>query len=180
MERKIFIALISVLVFGYTCWYILIDYANKSELKTVEQELTVITEKVNHARHAQMDYENIQRKYEADQERLVQERTRFVGRNELSEVTRQLQRFAKTYNLKLMDFSPVLETYFAANPEDKIVSLPIEISVHGTYLDAGKFIENWHQLAFYLIPEEIKIERVDADENQLDVTVMASLYTWNE
>ena len=100
--------------------------------------------------------------------------------SQIRETAAELQRFAKTYNLKLMDFSPVLETYFAANPEDKIVSLPIEISVHGTYLDAGKFIENWHQLAFYLIPEEIKIERVDADENQLDVTVMASLYTWNE
>jgi len=180
LERKIFIVLISLLVLAYTGWYIIVDYSNTSKLKLVDRELAAITKKLNHARHAQNDYANIQKKYESDQKRLIQERTRFVGKDELSEVTRQLQKFAKDFNLKLMDFSPILETYFAANPEDKIISLPIEIAVHGGYLDAGLFVENWHKLSFYLIPEEIEIERIDPDDNQLDVMITASLYTWNE
>ena len=180
MERKIFIGLLSLVVVLFVSWYIFIDYANTNELKKINQEMAIIKAKLQNARHAQADYTNIQKKYEEDQKRLIQERTRFVSKNELSDVTHKLKKFAGQYNLKLMDFSPALATYFATDPNDKIVSLPIEISVYGGYLDAGKFMEDWYKLPFYLIPEEINIERVEPEGNELVTTFTASLYTWNE
>ena len=180
MERKIFIGIIIVFVVSFSLWYILINYANEIELKKVSQELVVINAKLNNARHAQIDYANIQEKFEKDQERLQKERTRFVGKEELSDVTFRLKKFAQKYNLKLMDFAPELENYFAASPDDKIVALPIEIGVHGAYLDVGKFIENWHTLPFYLIPEEIEIKRENDKSNVLVASVTAALYTWND
>lgn len=180
MERKIFIGIVVVFVASFSLWYTMINYANETKLKKVEQELQVINAKLNHARHAQIDYANVQDKFEKDQERLQRERTRFVSKEELSDVTNQLKTFAQKYNLKLMDFSPELENYFAASPDDKIVALPIDIGVHGAYLDVGKFIENWHALPFYLIPEEIKIERENEKSNVLIASITAALYTWND
>lgn len=180
MERKIFIGLVILFVASFSLWYVMVNYANEKELEKVDQELVVINAKLNSARHAQIDYANIQEKFEEDQKRLQKERTRFVGKGELSDVTYRLKAFAQKYNLKLMDFAPELENYFAASPDDKIVALPIQIGVHGAYMDVGKFIENWHTLPFYLIPEEIKIERENDKSNVLIATVTAALYTWNE
>ncbi len=180
MERKIFVGLFALFILSTAAWYIFIDTANSRALKKINQDVDIISAKVKNARHAQMDYSNVQKKYEEDQKRLIQERTRFVNKNDLSDVTYRLQKFAADYQLKLMDFSPELQAYFAASPEDKIVPLPIVISVNGGYLDTGKFLENWYQLPFYLIPEEITIERIEEGGNELKSTTTASLYTWNE
>lgn len=180
MERKIFIALVVLLIAGFTSWYVFIYYANVNELKLIEQKLVMTNTKLDNARHAQIDYANVQKRYETDQKRLEEERTRFVGKAELSDVTYRLKDFAKSYKLQLMDFSPVLENYFAASPDDKIVALPIQIGVHGAYMDIGKFVENWHKLPFYLIPEELKIERENPESNVLVANITAALYTWNE
>jgi len=180
LEKKVFIGITILIFLSYLGWSIMIDSTQQEKLRQVEEQLNDISLKLNRARNAQINLGKIQDKYNQDQKKLAQERTRFVSKNDLSIVTAKLKRFAAAYKLELMDFAPGLDSYFSANPNDKIISLPIDISVNGRYLDIGKFLENWHKLPFYLIAENISIERVEKDSNTLKATVSASLYTWNE
>ena len=104
----------------------------------------------------------------------------YRNKRELYAVKKRLKKVASNYKLVLLCFSPAIEAYFSSSPEDRIVKLPLEITVNGNYLDIGRFLENWHRLPFYLISEEIELKRVEENGNILGATITASLYTWNE
>ncbi len=180
MEKKIFLGLTIFIILGYFGWYILVDSVQQDELRQAETQLNAISVKLNKARSAQMNLKSIQKKYEEDQKKLIRERTRFLNKNELSVVTRKLKRFSTKFKIKLLDFSPGLDSYFGVSPEDKIVSLPIDIMVEGYYLNIGKFLEHWNDLPFYMIPNGVELKRAEPDGNILHATISASLYTWNE
>ena len=82
--------------------------------------------------------------------------------------------------MRLMDFSPAFDSYFSNSKYDRIIALPIELGVEGKYLDVGRFIENWDQLPFYLVADELSIERTEYDPRVLKAQVKSLLYTWNE
>ncbi len=180
MEKKIFLGLTIFIILGYFGWYLFVDSVQQRELQLAETELNTIAAKLNKARSAQMNLQSIQKKYEEDQKRLIRERTRFLNKNELSIVTKKLKFFSSKYKIKLLDFSPGLDSYFGVSPEEKIVSLPIDIMVEGYYLNIGKFLEHWKDLPFYMIPNGVELKRADPDDNMLHAIISASLYTWNE
>lgn len=179
MEKRIFVGLSSVLAVGLLLWYLLIYQAQVSHAETIETEMQTILTKVNNARHAQLNMEEIERKFKQQQNSLNRERTRFIDKKEISSVTVTMNEFSKKYKLKMMDFTSAFDTYFAETEENKIVPLTLVITVHGRYMDIGSFAENWHTLPFYIIAEEIAISRFEEKKNMLEAQITAKLYTWN-
>ncbi len=180
MEKKIFLSLMLLVIVGYAAWYVFVDMRQQDELNKTELKLKAISTKLNKARSAQLNLTSIEKRFEEEQKRLIQERTRFLNKNELSVVTETLKKMASRYKLKLLDFSPGLDSYFGTNPDDKIVALPIDIVVEGYYLDVGKFLEHWQDLPFYMLPNGLELKRANKNENVLHATINGALYTWNE
>jgi len=177
MEKKVFIGLSIIIVSGLALWYLLIYQEQEKNVEQVVIHSEQNLEKLKSAQQAQINIRKIEEKFKAEQSNLNRERTRFIYKDELPKVTTELNDFANEYNLKLMDFTSSFEIYFQDPGEKKIISLPIIVTVHGRYIDIGKFIENWHNLSFYLIADQISIERIEENSNLLEAKITAKLYT---
>lgn len=180
MERKILIALIIFIVVGFLGWKIFIDMGQNTKLKEINSSLELSLRKVQSARYAKLNIDLMQKKYQIEKKNLAKKQARFIKKNDMSQVAKELRIFAEKYDLKLMDFAPLLDTYFSEMKSGRIVTLPINIAIHGRYLQIGKFIENWPQLPFYLIADEIEINRLEKNRNLLRAEIKAKLYAWNE
>lgn len=180
MEKRILIILSAVLFVGFLSWKIFIDNNQARQLKKVNSSLELSLKKVQSARYAKLNLDLIQKRYQIEKKNLAKKQARFIKKDEMSDVASELRRFAERYKLKLMDFAPLLDTYFSEMKSGKIITLPINIAVHGNYLKIGKFIENWPQLPFYLIADEIELNRVEKNHNLLRADIRAKLYAWNE
>ncbi len=180
MERRIFLGLLLFLLVGSITWYIFSYQEQLLETQQAETKLQQILTKVRSARLAQSNMKTIEGQFKNQQINLEKERTRFMNKSDISNVTEKLKKFAVEYKVKLMDFAPRFEEYFTENPNMKIIDLPLEITVHGRYADIGRFIENFNQLPFYLIADELTIERVEEESNELKAQIITKLYTWNK
>ncbi len=180
MEKKLLIGLSLVLAVGFISWSILVDNAQKSELEKFTAQLQESTKRVLSARHAKSNLDQMKTKYQTEKQNLAREQDRFISKDELFDVAKKLKSFAGDYNLKLMDFAPVLDSYFSDMNTGKIITLPINIALHGNYLDIGKFVEDWPELPFYLIADEIEFKRVKENQNLLRADIKVKLYAWNE
>jgi len=179
-ERKIFITLFLLVTAGLVYWYFFVDYKQTQEIEQLNKALGVIIEKVENAKLAKDNIAKLEAEYKIEQKKLLLEKERFVNRNDLSVVTKTLKEYSEQNHLKLMDFAPAFASYFADSTTDKVVTLPIELSVQGKYFDIGRFIEGWEKLPFYLIARELIIERAEPKSNILNAKINAVLYTWNE
>ncbi len=180
MEKRLFILLSILLGVGFLLWYTIVDRSQQNELQSLNRQLEVLSGKVRKARMAQMNMKIMEKKFEAEKRKLEHVKTRFISRNDLTEVTDTLKVFSKKYHLELMDFAPAFDEYFSDTKEKKISTLPISITVEGSYLRIGRFLENWPKLPFYLVAEEVTLERTEKQSNTLSAQINASLYTWNE
>jgi len=180
MGKKIFITLSLSLVLIIGGWILFINHSQGQRLAEVNLQLKIISTKVWNARKAKSSLDLMKTKYEEEQKNLIKEQTRFINKNNLSLVAEKLQIFAKKNNLKLMDFAPLLDSYFSEPKQKKIVTLPINIGINGRYLDIGRFLENLPTLPFYLVADEILLKRVSPKQNILRAEIKAKLYAWNE
>jgi Tfp pilus assembly protein PilO len=179
MEGRNLIILLVILAFGLAGWYTFMYSGQKSALDKVSAQLNDFNLKVGQARRAQSDIKVVESRFQVEALQLENEKSRFIKKNELSIVTTQMDQMARKYNLKLEDFSPSMENYFENTPDAKIMTLPVEITVTGLYLDLGRYLENWPQLPFYILPHAISIEPVDLESNVIRTRIMTKLYTWN-
>jgi len=180
MEKKLFIGLAVFLAAGFLLWSILLDSPQEAELEKISAQLDESTRKVQIARHAKSNLNRMRSRYQTEKQLLAREQDRFINKDELSKVATKLKSFAGSFNLKLMDFAPVLDTYFSDMNTGRIITLPINVALHGNYLQIGKFVEDWPQLPFYLIADEIEVKRVEANQNLLRADIKSKLYAWNE
>ncbi len=179
MSRKKFFLKLALVVSLLIGWYIFVYMPQLNKLNTIDMKLLEVKNKVQIAQKAKTNLDNIKDKFSKEQNRLEKERSKFVKKEELGKVTKQLQRLARNYNLKLLDFSPNFQDYFKEK-EEQIIPLPISILVEGRYIQVGKFIEKWEQLPFYLIPESIVIQLKDEKATAVQAAITSNLYTWNE
>lgn len=179
MSKKKFYTLLVAYVILFFAWYMFIYLPQVQKLEEVNVKLNEVSQQVSMARNAQINLNNIKKHFNKEQLRLQEEKAKFVKRDQLGKVTKELRNLAKKYNLKLVDFSPGLKDYFAATGE-AIVPLPLSITFVGRFISIGKFIEEWKSLPFYLIPEEMTMERLDKNGYDIQAVIEAKLYTWNE
>ena len=179
-EKKLFIIFFVLILAGFLYWYLYVDLRQSQELNQINTDLKRIIKKVEKAKLAKNNISKLKDKYEQEQKKLLLEKERFVNRNDLSLVTKELKNFAVKNKLTLLDFAPAFTSYFSDSTKEKVSTLPIEIKVQGKYFDIGHFIEGWEHLPFYLIARDLEIARTEQGSNLLNAKIIAVLYTWNE
>lgn len=179
-EKKLFVVLVSILVVGVASWYIFMNRPAEKKLENVNEKLSTIVQKVKTAKRAKRNIDNVQDRYELIQKKLEKQKSKFIRRNELSRVTSRMDEMAKDFNLKLVDFAPALENYFARDQAAVIVTLPLVVTVEGNYIDIGRYLENWYKLPFYITTEEIELAGKNENQTTLESKISAKLYTWND
>ncbi len=179
MTKKKFYLIFLMYVVLVFSWYLFGYLPQLQNLETINLKLGEVSQKVAIARNAKVNLENIKKHFNQEQQYLEKEKERFVKREELGKVIKELRKLAQRYHLKLVDFSPGLKDYFAAKNQ-KIVPLPISITFIGDFISSGKFLDGWRNMPFYLIPEEVTMEKVDKSGRDIQTVVQAKLYIWNE
>lgn len=179
LSKKFSIFLSVVLLGGLILWYVFLYYPKKVEIDKVKFGITKIQSDLASANQANFDFDNIEAKLAEEEKRLEVVKTRFVEKNDLAKVSKEVKNFASRHELKLTDFAPVFEDYFADTANSEIKGLPLTIIVRGRYLNVGQFIENWKDLPFYLQPTEIAIQRYLPTKNDVEATISSKLYSWN-
>ncbi|RLD13014.1 hypothetical protein DRI50_08010 [candidate division KSB1 bacterium] len=179
MSKKRFYTIFSVYILLLFSWYMFIYLPQVQALNEVNTKLNEISQQVAMARRAQINLKNIKARFQKEQQRLQEEKNRFIRKNDLGKVTQTLRTTANKYDLKLTDFSPGFKEYFDAQ-KNSIVPLSLSISFIGRYIQIGKFIESWGELPFYLIPEELTLQKLDNNGYDIQAVIEAKLYTWNE
>ncbi|APF19325.1 hypothetical protein Calab_3632 [Caldithrix abyssi DSM 13497] len=179
MTRKKFAIKLGIIVLVVLLWYNFVYVAQINRLTLLDVELLEVRNKVNMASNAKSNLENIKKRFEQEQIQLEKEKAKFVRRENLGQVTERLQSLAEKYNLKLVDFSPGFKDYFEQK-DKKIIPLPLTITLVGQYLAIGKYIEQWQELPFYILPQSIIMERLDENGYDVQAVIDTKLYTWNE
>lgn len=178
-RREVFITLVVLLFGGLLLWFVFLYQPQKLEAEQLENQLKAVRNKLKNANRANLDIQNVETKLLEEQKGLETIKTRFIEKAELAKVSEKMREVSKQYKLKMTDFAPVLENYFADTISAKISDLPLMITVQGKYLDVGQFIENWKNLPFYITPEEISITRIKSQSNDLETKIMCKIYAWN-
>lgn len=180
MLRKKFSYILSVLLIAIlVMWFIFFYYPKSIEIDKIKFQIREMRNDLASASQANVDIEKIENRLLEEQKAFEEARSRFVERDDLAKVSRKIDEFARGYNLRMTDFAPVFEDYFADTSKNVIKVLPLAITVRGKYMDIGKFIENWGSLPFYLEPKGILIERFTQTSNDLKATISSQLYSWN-
>ncbi|MCD6373967.1 MAG: type 4a pilus biogenesis protein PilO [Caldisericaceae bacterium] len=177
-KRRFFIKLMLV-IFLCFMWYYFIYIPQIDTLAKLETQLMDFNSKVHMAQTAKVNLVNMRNRYQTEQDRLQKEKSKFVRKQDLGKVTKALQELAKKYDLKLVDFSPGFRDYFEKQDE-KIIPLPLSVTLVGRYLSIGRFLEEWENLPFYLIPVSIILEKLDKNGYDIQAVIESKLYTWND
>jgi Tfp pilus assembly protein PilO len=180
MLRKRFSYILSIVLFAVlVVWFVFLYYPKSIEIQKTKLKIKEMRHELASASQANVDIQNIENRLLEEGKSLEEVRSKFVEKDDLASVSRKIEDFARKYDLRLIDFAPVFEDYFADTSKTIIKALPLAITVRGRYLDVGKFIENWEQLPFYLEPKGIVIQRLAANSNDLKATITSELYSWN-
>jgi len=180
MQKKIFIIQLAALILIGLGWYFLWFERQEKRLLTEQTKLDQVSDKLKNARNANINIRHIEEKFKEQQARLDQEKSKFIRKDQLSQVTSSMNTFASQYDVRLMDFTSTDENFILSGQTSKVIALPIMITVHGDYLQIGRYIENWPTLPFYVIPDMITIKRIQEGQNLLEAQISARLYTWND
>ncbi len=178
-KRKTLYSIVVLMLVVVAGWFLFSYQPNKSRLNELNRQLDTASDKVNQARTAQINLNKVRNAYEKKRRNLNEARNRFITRDELSEVTDQMDRMAHRHNLSIEDFAPKLDRYFSDKNDEKVSILPADIIVRGGYLDIGRFIESWDRLPFYITQEGIDIE-YESGEPKLKARITVNLYTLNQ
>ncbi|GAB4371669.1 MAG: hypothetical protein Kow0042_14560 [Calditrichia bacterium] len=177
--QRIFIALLIIFTLSCVLWYVLVYQPLVGEELQKKKQLAELHNQLKQARVAEKDLEAVQSRFKEKEKELAEVKSRFIDKKDLSRVTDALRKSAERFDLKIVDFTPVLDSYFNDNGKGKIKPLPIMLTVRGRYIQIGKFLEEWHSLDFYLVPYQIFLEKMEANQNTLRASIMSNLYTLN-
>ncbi len=157
-------------------------YYNPSldKLAEVKKELSLNTDRFNTASHANRDIANVKMKYEEGVQSLKKIERRFIYRRELGDITAKLQKHARKFNLDLIDFTPIFRVYFADTSSSPVKRLPFTLTVSGSYLDIGQFIESWPDMEFFITPGQLYLGKTGAKSNRIEADITGLLYAWGD
>lgn len=161
-------------------WWFFLYQPLKTDLAQEKKNLNALQAQLNRARQAEKNIDEVEAKIQKIKVDLATLESKFLDKNNLSAVMNSLQKMAKKFGVELVDFTPVLDTFFSKKSSQKIISLPIRITITGRYVNIGKFLEKWKDFQFYLIPFQISLEKKDPESNDLNASVITNLYIWNQ
>ncbi len=178
--QKLFVIMLLLLIVSGVLWFTFLYQPNAVQLKQYQIKLSEINDKLRSVKKAEGDIESMEQRLADVKSELDVIKSRFVDRKNLTQVTEVIKKSSAEYDLKITDFTPVLDSYFENEGNETVKALPIVITMEGRYLNIGRFLENWKNLKFYLIPKEVIIEKLNPESNILTATITTNLYTWND
>ncbi|MFZ0388918.1 MAG: type 4a pilus biogenesis protein PilO [Calditrichia bacterium] len=178
-SRKWFLIIVVTFVISSVLWFTFYKQPLNLELKKTRLHFAEVTNKLRVAQRAKQDLELIRQRRERVQDDLTKIENRIIQQDNLVELTAVLQEKAAQNSLEIYDFTPVLESYFSSEGNEKVKALPVMISLRGRYLNIGRFLDDFSRFDYFLIPREIVLEKLNPGDNDVTATVTTSLYTWN-
>lgn len=176
LTKNIFFGLLILLLAVIGGFYSFIYTPKQNDIVLLQKELKETVNKFNFAKKAENDLENIRVSLANEEAKLATVQNRFINKNILSDITMKIRRNTINSNLKLIDFTPIFKQYFADTSTTDVKALPFSITVKGRFLEIGKFIEGWDNLDFYMIPDEIYLNRITSNSNELEANITGHLY----
>ncbi len=178
--KNLFIALF--ITFSAATTVAILFYHNPAgeQLREVKKELQRNTARFNNASHANRDIENVRLKYEQSLKSLQDVEKRFIYRRGLGEITTRLKQHAKSFNLELIDFTPIFKVYFSDTSSSRVKKLPFTLTVSGSYLDVGHFIESWPEMEFFITPGQLYLGKKGIKSNLVEADITGLLYAWDD
>ncbi len=177
--QKVFLVLFLILVVGGVGWYVFLYQPISLQAENLKLEYQNLSEKLEKAQNARLNLKKIAEQLELSRQQLREVQNRFITQEDLSRVADDLKRLAQKHGIELKDFTPLLKAYFNRSKEGKISPLPIVLLVEGRYLAVGRYLEDWENFDYYLVPKQISIEKMNPESNQLTVTIFCDLYIRN-
>ncbi|MCB0283674.1 MAG: type 4a pilus biogenesis protein PilO [Calditrichaeota bacterium] len=178
LTRNLFFGLLLIVAVLIGSFYLLIYTPKQNNIDRLKQELNQTVNKFNSAKRAENDLENIRGSLTVEQNNLEKLSTRFIKKNNLSDITMKIRKNTRESNLELIDFTPIFKEYFSDTSTADIKALPFSITVKGRYLEIGRFIDGWENLDFFMIPDEIYLNRMSSSSNLLEANITGHLYAW--
>ena len=178
LNRNIFIGLLSFCITALLVFYLFIYTPQEQKKTDINFELQATLKKFNKAKFAMTELNKIQAELVNQEKELNRFNARFIDRSQLTRITIKIRNFTQTYGLKLVDFTPLFNIYFADTSRVPIKALPFSITVEGKFLDIGEYLENWERQDFYMIPDEIFVKELSARTNVLEANITGRLYAW--
>lgn len=180
LSKKIFIALIFAMVLVIISFFLFMYNPKQEDMMVLQSDLQRTMNKFREAKQAESDLDNIYTEYDNQMHQLDLVKSRFINKNNLNEVTLKISEETKKFNLELLEFTPIFKLYFADTLNSDIKTLPFSIKVKGRFFEIGRFIENWDQFSFHIIPDEINLKRVSTKTNELQAEITGYLYAWSK
>ena len=168
------------LVVGTVLWYVFIYVPLSGEINTSKILLAGLNQKLKSVRQAESELKNVEDRLTNVKNDLEVVKAHFVHRKNLADIMGKVRSVSDNFDLDIIDFSPVIDSFFNNNQNGIIKILPIAVTVKGRYIQIGKFVENFDKLDFYLTPQKIIIEKKNVESNDLTATITCNLYTWND
>lgn len=178
LNRNIFIVIILCCFLLISGFFVFIYNPKEEEQQNIKQALIETESKFHAATRAVNDLEKINILLAEQQESVNQTNSRFIRNEELSTVTVNIRNVTRVNNLKLVDFTPLFKNYFADTSTAAIKALPFSITVKGRFLDVGKFIDSWENLDFYMVPDEIFVQKPSNRSSEIEANITGRLYAW--
>ena len=178
ITRNIFIGLLSFCLAALIAFYLFIYIPQEQEKTDINSELQATLKKFDKARFAMTELNKIQAELVNQEEELNRFNARFIDRSQLTRITIKIRNFTQKYNLKLVDFTPLFNIYFADTSRAPIKALPFSVTVEGKFLDIGRYLENWERQDFFMIPDEIFVNELSSRTNVLKANITGRLYAW--
>ncbi|KAA3617283.1 MAG: hypothetical protein D8M58_03145 [Calditrichaeota bacterium] len=176
--KNIFIVLVLSLATVVVAFNFAIYNPAEEERLLLQKQLNKTVQKFKNASRAKKDLENIRERIDIENDRLSEIKKKFIEKNDLSNITLQIRERTNQHHLKLLEFTPVFKFYFADTSKSPVKSLPFSVIVTGKFIDIGKFVESWNDFDFYIIPEEIQIEKLNNKSNNLEAMIVGRFYAW--
>jgi Tfp pilus assembly protein PilO len=179
-SRNVFILLITAFILLINGFLVFIYNPKQTDREQIQKKLQTTINNFNSAKHAEHDLENIREILILENAKLEKIKDKFISKNQLSEITLKLRDATKQNNLSLIDFTPVFQQYFADTTQSNVKTLPFSVTVRGKYTEIGNFIESWGEFNFYMIPDEIHIQRANSKSNSVEADITGRLYAWSK
>jgi len=178
LNRTIFFGLLFLSVLLSSAFYFVLYSPKAEEQLKIKDQLKATMQKFNKAKMALSDLNNAEKILEKQKSELDRINGRIIESDQLSKITIKIRNFTHDYNLKLIDFTPIFEQYFADTTNNPIKALPFSVTVKGKFLDLGRYLENWENRDFFMIPDEIFVKELNPSTNELEAKITGSLYAW--
>jgi len=112
-----------------------------------------------------------EREVREGQERLRWVQERILGAKNLGRILTALSRETRMLGVRIVSMRPLAER--AASGDVPTRQLPVELEIHGRFLDLGRYLEGLQTAPFLFTVERVQVTRADKEGSRLAMRMVA-------